>query len=95
MSDLEHAWSGAGSGCSAYVKKPSYQHDAHCGLRTVADVSSDADPDTGLAVYDSTPNPYGITPGWLEVGGTSAASPLIAGVIGLAGMGTPDGIGAF
>ena len=24
---VEHAWSGAGSGCSAYVKKPSYQHD--------------------------------------------------------------------
>jgi subtilase family serine protease len=84
---VEHAWSGAGSGCSAYVKKPSYQHDAHCGMRTVADVSSDADPNTGLAVYDSTPNPYGITPGWLEVGGTSAASPLIAGVIGLAGGG--------
>ena len=84
---VEHAWSGSGSGCSAYVRKPSYQHDPHCGMRTIADVSSDADPSTGLAVYDTTPNPYGLAPGWLEVGGTSAASPLIAGVIGLAGDG--------
>ncbi len=88
---VEHAWSGAGSGCSAYVKKPSYQHDAHCGLRTIADVSSDADPSTGVAVYDTTPNPYGLASGWLEVGGTSAASPLIAGVIGLAGDGSTFG----
>jgi subtilase family serine protease len=81
----ETAWSGAGSGCSAYVKKPSYQHDASCSMRTVADVSAVADPNTGLAVYDTTPNPFGIPPGWLIVGGTSASAPFIAGVIGLAG----------
>ena len=85
---IEHAWSGASSGCSAYVNKPAYQHDTHCGMRTVADVSSVADPNTGLALYDTTPNPYGLAPGWLEVGGTSAASPFIAGTIGLAGNGT-------
>ena len=44
-----------------------------------------SDPDTGLAVYDTTPNPYGIPPGWLVVGGTSASAPFIAGTIGLAG----------
>jgi hypothetical protein len=38
-----------------------------------------------VAVYDTTPNPFGLPPGWLVVGGTSAASPFIAGVIGLAG----------
>jgi hypothetical protein len=87
---VEHAWSGASSGCSAYAKKPAFQAavSPHCTMRTVADVSSVADPDTGLAVYDSTPNPYGLKPGWIVVGGTSAASPFIAGVIGLAGNGT-------
>ena len=87
---VEHAWSGAGSGCSAYVRKPAFQKTVspHCTMRTVADVSSVADPSTGVAVYDTTPNPYGIPPGWLVVGGTSAASPLIAGVIGLAGNGS-------
>ena len=81
----EKAWSGAGSGCSAYVKKPKYQTDKHCDMRTIADVSAVADPQTGLAVYDTTPNPYGIPAGWLIVGGTSASAPFIAGVIGLAG----------
>jgi subtilase family serine protease len=86
---VEHAWDGSGSGCSAYVKKPAYQDavSPHCTMRVTADVSSVADPDTGLAVYDTTPNPYGFKPGWIEVGGTSAASPFIAGVIGLAGNG--------
>jgi subtilase family serine protease len=47
----------------------------------VADVAADADPATGLAVYDTDNN----EPGWLVVGGTSASSPFIAGVIALAG----------
>jgi len=81
----ESAWSGAGSGCSAYIKKPAYQTDDHCSMRTIADVSAVADPNTGVAVYDTTPNPFGIPPGWLIVGGTSASSPFVAGVIGLAG----------
>lgn len=77
----EQAWSGSGSGCSAYVAKPAQQQDPDCSMRTVADVSAVADPETGVAVYDSTSS------GWLVVGGTSAAAPLIAGVIGLAGNG--------
>ena len=36
----ETAWSGAGSGCSAYVRKPSWQADPACPRRTVADVSA-------------------------------------------------------
>ncbi|WP_233225911.1 S53 family peptidase [Amycolatopsis sp. CA-126428] len=79
----EHAWSGAGSGCSAWIAKPAWQHDEHCGMRTVSDVSAVADPATGLAVYDT----YELGPdgGWLVVGGTSASAPLVAGIIGLAG----------
>lgn len=76
----ERAWSGAASGCSAYVAKPSWQHDPHCPMRTVADVSAVADPATGVAVYDRYQQP-----GWLVVGGTSASAPLVAGVYGLAG----------
>jgi len=79
----EQAWGGAGSGCSAWIAKPSWQHDGHCQMRTVADISAVADPDTGFAVYDT----YGLgrDNGWIVVGGTSLSSPLIAGMIGLAG----------
>jgi subtilase family serine protease len=79
----ETAWSGAGSGCSAYIGKPSWQTDTGCSRRTVADVSSDADPNTGVAVYDSTS--YQGYVGWLEFGGTSVSAPTIASVFALAG----------
>lgn len=81
----ELAWSGSGSGCSAWIIKPAWQHDKGCPGRMTADVSAVANPYTGLAVYDTTPNPFGLAPGWLIVGGTSAATPLIAGVYALAG----------
>ncbi len=77
----ETAWSGAGSGCSAYETKPTWQHDPGCSRRTVADVSAVADPATGVVVYDS----YGITPGWYAFGGTSVASPIVASISALAG----------
>jgi subtilase family serine protease len=76
--------SGTGSGCSAYEAKPSWQKDAGCAKRTVADVSAVADPNTGVAVYDSTPDTTGNV-GWLEFGGTSVSSPIIASVYALAG----------
>jgi len=77
----EIAWSGAGSGCSLYETKPSWQHDSGCPRRTVADVAAVADPDAGgVAIYDT----YGYG-GWLVVGGTSVASPIIASVYALAG----------
>ena len=76
----ETAWSGAGSGCSAYVSKPGWQTDTGCSQRTVADVSADADPNTGVSVYDTYHEP-----GWLVFGGTSVASPIIASVYALAG----------
>ena len=79
----ESAWSGAGSGCSAYDTKPSWQADTGCSKRTVADVSAVADPNTGVAVYDSYA--YQGTSGWLVFGGTSASSPIIASVYALAG----------
>ncbi|MFC0548959.1 S53 family peptidase [Kutzneria chonburiensis] len=76
----ETAWSGAGSGCSRFEAKPTWQHDTGCARRTVADVSAVADPATGVAVYDT----YNVG-GWLVFGGTSVAAPVIAGVYALAG----------
>ena len=79
----ETVWSGAGSGCSAYIGKPSWQKDTACGNRTVADVAAVADPATGVAVYDS----YGSTSGanWYVFGGTSVAAPIIGAVYALSG----------
>src|SRR5438067_11744829 len=78
----ETVWSGAGSGCSAYISKPSWQTDAGCSRRTVTDVAAVADPNTGVAVYDT----YRLHPGgWLVFGGTSVAAPIIGGVYALAG----------
>jgi len=76
----ETAWSGSGSGCSAYDPKPAWQKDKGCPRRTVADVSADADPNTGVAVYDTFTDS-----GWQLIGGTSVGSPIIASVYALAG----------
>ncbi|WP_225821468.1 carboxypeptidase regulatory-like domain-containing protein [Streptomyces naphthomycinicus] len=79
----DHDGAGTGSGCSRYEPKPAFQRDTGCPGRTVADVAAVADPDTGVAVYDS----YGDTGGWGVAGGTSASAPIIAGVY--ANAGTP------
>jgi hypothetical protein len=49
----------------------------------MADVSAVADPNTGVAVYDSTAN-QGVS-GWLVFGGTSASAPIIGSVYALSG----------
>jgi subtilase family serine protease len=91
----ETAWSGAGSGCSTNEPKPSWQDSAStsCGNRAVADVSADADPNTGVAVYDSYS--YQGYSGWLVFGGTSVASPIIASVYALAGNAATAGSGSY
>jgi hypothetical protein len=90
----ETAWSGAGSGCSSYEAKPSWQAgnaniNAVCSDRAVADVSAVADPNTPVAVYDS----YGTGGGWEAVGGTSASTPIIAGVYALTSNAATFGTG--
>ena len=80
----EKAWSGAGSGCSTLNAKPSWQTSAtQCSGKANADVSADADPNTGVAVYDSTP--YKGASGWQVYGGTSASSPIVASVYTMGG----------
>jgi subtilase family serine protease len=78
----ETAWAGAGSGCSGIYPKPAWQTDPGCTMRMVADVSADADPNTGVAVFAPA---HGGASSWLVFGGTSVAAPLIAGVYGVNG----------
>jgi subtilase family serine protease len=82
----ESAWNGGGSGCSTVNNAQSFQTTATnwaaigCGTkRGAADVSADADPNTGAVIYDS----FGFG-GFGVVGGTSLSAPLIAGVYALA-----------
>jgi len=77
----ETAWTGTGSGCSAFISKPTWQKDTGCANRTIGDVAAVADPNTGVSVFDS----FQTTTSWIVVGGTSASSPLIAGTYALAG----------
>lgn len=83
----EVAWNtssteGAGGGCSSFISIPSWQVSSvtGCSRRAVADVSADADPATGVDVFDT----FGEN-GFVQVGGTSESSPIIAGVFALAG----------
>jgi subtilase family serine protease len=79
---METAWSGAGSACSRIYAKPSFQNGLNtgCSMRAQADVSADADPSTGVAVYDTFHQR-----GWLVFGGTSVATPIVASVFALEG----------
>jgi len=80
----ESAWSGAGSGCSTLNLKPTWQTSSTaCGGRASADVSAVADPNTGVAVYDSYA--YQGAKGWMVFGGTSASSPIVASVYAMSG----------
>jgi subtilase family serine protease len=90
----ESAWSGGGSGCETFFDAANGQPSsvtANCGNHlAVADVSADADPNTGVAVYD-TYAPYTNQPAdWGVVGGTSASAPFIAGLF--ANKGVPSNL---
>ena len=78
----ESSWSGSGGGVSIYEAKLPYQSKLPFAMRTIPDVSYDADPQTGFAVYDSTP--YNGASGWYQMGGTSAGAPQWAGIIAAA-----------
>jgi subtilase family serine protease len=79
----ETAWSGSGGGTSLYETKPAYQNAVNTTLKRGApDVSYNADPATGVAVYDSVP--YAGQSGWFQMGGTSAGAPQWAGIVAVA-----------
>ena len=75
----ETGWSGSGGGCSQYETANSAQQSdsVNCaGFRATPDVSLDADPASGVSVYDSVR--YRGQKGWWAVGGTSASTPMWA-----------------
>jgi subtilase family serine protease len=81
----ETAWSDTGCGLSVYEKRPSFQNGISTivgSKRGVNDISFLANPNSGVYVYDSTPL-WGES-GWWIVGGTSLATPCLAGVVNLA-----------
>jgi subtilase family serine protease len=81
----ETAWTSGGSSCSLAFPKPSYQPaDSGCAGRAASDVAALADPNTGIAIYTAG--------AWAEVGGTSAATPIVASLMAAAGHGdaTPE-----
>ena len=86
------AWDEGGSGCSALFDAALWQPPSEgfaatgCGTaRAIADVAAIGDPNTGVDVYDSTPEFPGGPTGWGAWGGTSVASPILAAEFGLAG----------
>jgi kumamolisin len=81
----ETAWSDGGGGPSRYEARPSYQAAIATIVgryRGTPDFSFDANPNSGVSVYDSTPE-SGYS-GWMVFGGTSVASPSLAGIVNLA-----------
>jgi hypothetical protein len=68
----ETVWADSGGGCSLYESKPAWQHDPGCTKRTDNDVAAVA---AGVSIYST---PY--VGGWGNVGGTSVAAPLVAGI---------------
>jgi kumamolisin len=84
--------SGSGGGPSKYETKLSYQNIAgtNSTKRSAPDFSFDADPNSGVSVYDST-RCQGSS-GWLVFGGTSVSSPSLAGIVNLAGHFVPSAV---
>ncbi|HEY4457585.1 MAG TPA: S8 family serine peptidase [Pseudonocardiaceae bacterium] len=83
------AWRYAGSGCETDVGpaigQPA-QVSGYCGgHRASADISAIADPDTGIAAYDSYRPIPGKPADWMVIGGTSVATPFVAGLFARAG----------
>src|SRR6516165_6859039 len=77
------AWSSTGGGPSRYESRPSYQSaisQVVGNKRGTPDVAADADPNTGVWVYN-VPD----CNGWCIVGGTSVAAPVWSGIVNAAG----------
>ena len=93
----ESGWNDGGGGQSVYEAKPSYQNSVNStSWRQIPDISFDADPNSGVAILDSYD--YGSSSPWIQVGGTSVASPCWAGLVAVGdqlrtsvGLATMDG----
>ncbi len=83
----ETVWSGSGCGPSAYEPRPAYQNGVIGvvgGARGIGDVAADSDPNTGVAVRWNG--------NWYVFGGTSVATPVIAGIVNTSGSNRGGGV---
>jgi Bacterial Ig-like domain (group 3)/Dockerin type I domain len=83
----ETGWSGSGGGISGVYSEPSWQKavvpaSITTTARTIPDVSIDADPNSGVPIYDSYD--FGAPAPWATYGGTSLATPLFSGIVAIA-----------
>lgn len=95
----ESAWADSGGGISQYVSQPAYQNGVVTQTttkRAIPDVAFDADPNSGVAVYDSFTN--GTAKPWSQVGGTSLSAPAWGAIVSIIdqaraqnGLGSLDG----
>jgi hypothetical protein len=94
----ESGWSGSTGGFSgldngffSFESEPSFQTSTlesvglSFGVRTTPDVSFNADPNSGVSVFDSVS--FDGQSGWFTVGGTSAAAPAWAGLVAITDQG--------
>ncbi len=77
----ETAWKLGGSACSLSIPRPAYQTTTGCSFKATTDIAAVGDPQTGVSVYNAKNG------GWVVVGGTSAAAPLVAGIFAVTGNG--------
>jgi subtilase family serine protease len=96
--DQETAWVFSGGGISAYEPIPCFEAGTTCSYadtpithctgvsstRCVPDVSFDADPYTGVYVYDTFGVDFISSGEWYIVGGTSVSAPSLAGILDVA-----------
>ena len=84
---LENSWQDTGGGPSQVESRPHFQDRVgHVvkNARGTPDISFDANPNTGVWVFDT--NPFqGQVFSWFVVGGTSVSAPSLAGIINAAG----------
>lgn len=88
---VENAWQDAGGGQSQVEPRPSFQNGVRYVVgnsRGTPDLSFDANPNTGVWVYDTSSPATGL--GWYVVGGTSVSSPSLAGIVNAAGAFRPS-----
>jgi len=78
----ETAWPGSGGGLSKFFSEPTFQQGMPqaaqsllAGHRGLPDIAADANSDTGMAFYFDGQ--------WVQTGGTSASTPLWAGILAM------------
>ncbi len=97
LNEAESEEGATGGGCSKFFTAQPWQQNVAgfsatgCATKRLsADVAADADPFTGLDIFDSYDCGEACAPvseevHWLTIGGTSLSTPLVSGLYGLAG----------